>query len=290
VKTTPQLLAAAHGVACEGPLSCFYCGAPCDGTHPAAEHVKDSFTGRPGVRAPGSPAVCRGCVLCLREDAEVDQIDGQRRRVTKACMRAFSWVVTRDSARAGSKAHLDHLRAVCLNPPPPPFAIVLSDSGQTHQLYRGVVNHASDPIVVTLEAEPIAYRTATLSAALALCGKLCAATGKPALREPVDFRLASAAIGRYRDGESLLSEWSRLQATPLGRLAAWLVANKETCAHEFPADLEPPSDPPAAPGPGHGGVPPQAGGAGRSARKGGRHAGREGGGEAGRTPFLFDLG
>ena len=238
-RSVPHLLARAHGLDCAGPLACFYCGAPCDETCPASEYVKDSFTGRQGVRAPGSPAVCAGCVLCLREDAEVSLIDGTRRRVAKGCMRAWSWLVTADRALAASKAHLDRLRTACLEPPPAPWALVLSDSGQTHQLYRGVVNHGGPPWVVTLEAEPIAYRPAELRNRLDLCGRLIAATGKPALAEPIAARFALAVLNRYpAAGEALLADWARLRGSPAARLAAWLAPNKEICLHEYPGESE----------------------------------------------------
>jgi hypothetical protein len=229
-------MAMAHGLACEGPHRCFYCGAPCGEGHPAAAHVKGSFTGRPGVAAPGSPWVCPGCVLCLREGAEIELVDGGRRAGQR--MRGYSWVVGAGRAVAATKAHLGALRGACLRPPPPPFAIVLSDSGQTHQLYRGVVNHASDPVVVTLEAERIDYRPADLARLLAVAARYCAAAGKPALSEPVSARGAIATIGRCRDGEAIVETWGRAWGTPIGRLCAWLTPNRESCAKEYPADAE----------------------------------------------------
>lgn len=234
----PHLLAMAHGETCDGPHRCLYCCAPCDGRHLAADHVKSSFTGRNGVAAPGSPYVCAGCTLALREDAEIVMIDGTVRRVPKGCMRAFSWIVTRDRAHAASKAHLDHLRAACLDPPEPPFAIVLSDSGQTHQLYRGVVNHGGEPVVVTLEAERIAYRVADLAGLLPVAARYCAATGKPALAEPVQAHGAMKVIERYRGGEAVVLTWERVWSTPLGRLAAWLCPPRDDCREEYPADVE----------------------------------------------------
>lgn len=234
--SVPALYALAHGERCDGPLRCYYCGAPCDGTFPAGAYVKDSFTGRSEVANPGSPAVCRGCVLCLRESAEVPLIDGTRRAVTKAAVRSWSWVVTSSSAVAASKAHLDALRAACLDPPAPPFAIVLSDSGQKHLLYRGAVNRVGDPVTVTLETLRVTCRRAELHSRLALCGRLVAATGKPALSEPPDARLGMAVVGRYRDGEALIEEWERAWQEPLSRLAAWLSPPKEVCEREHGED------------------------------------------------------
>jgi hypothetical protein len=222
-------------------------------------------------------------VLCLRESAEITLIDGEHRAGQR--VRGYSWVITSAAAQAATKAHIDRLRALCVGPPAPPFAIILSDSGQTHQLYRGAVNHDRSRVVVTLEAERVEYNPADLAGLLAVAGKYAAATGKPALSEPISAHGAMKVIGRYRDGESILEAWNNRWSTPPGRLAAWLCPNREACDEEYPSDVEP--IPP--PDPGHRGVPAQAGGAGGPARPAGRR-GRAGEPQAGRQPTLFDLG
>lgn len=234
ITSVPHLFAVAHGRSCEGPNRCYYCGAPCGDDHPAATYVKDSFTGRSGVAALGSPWVCSGCVLCLRESADIALIDGVHRPSQK--VRGYSWIITATSVHAATKAHLAEFRRLCLDPPEPPFAFVLSDSGQTHQLYRGAVNHARDPIVVTLEAERIAFRPTELASLLRIAGHVAAAIGKPALAEPMNPRIALKVFERYRDAESLITLWGRAWSTPLGRLAAWLCPSKESCEKEYPAD------------------------------------------------------
>lgn len=229
--TVPGLVALAYGKPCAGPHRCFYCGAACGESWPANEYVKDSFTGRNGVVAPGSPWVCQGCVLCLRESCRIPMLGGAHREDQR--MRGYSWVITSRSMKAATKADILALARLCLDPPAPPFAIVLSDSGQTHQLYRGRVNHDSRPVTVTLEAEPIGYRPIALARALDVAGRICAATGKLALLEPIGSNRAIAVMERYRGGEHLLSEWSRLWSTGLGRLAAWLTPKKEICQNEY---------------------------------------------------------
>jgi hypothetical protein len=287
VLTVPALLARAHGVACEGPHACFYCGAPCDGSLGVREFVKDSFTGRPGVVAPGSPWVCAGCVLALRESADVTLIDGTVR--PGQMMRTYSWVLTATEARAATKAHLARLRALCLDPPAPPFALVLSDSGQTHQLYRGVVDHDRAAVVVTLEGERVGYRPADLAALLGVAGRLCAATGKPALKDELTYRHHMSILTHHgeAEGERLGAEWAARGASPLGRLAAWLCPPKEECLHEYPAIAV---GTPLDRGPGRRGVPPEAGGPGGPAAPRGRRGERPdpGGGEGPRQPLLFD--
>lgn len=240
--TVPQLFAAAHGIECVGDNRCFFCGAPCAAQHPTAHFVKDSFTGRTEVRSPGSSWICNGCVLCLRESATCPMLDGTERVVTKCAMRTWSWLVTKGKVCAGSKANLECWRELCVKPPLPPFAIVLSDSGQKHLLYRGVVNHSQESIVVTLETEKIAYRPSDLASRLALCEYLIAATGKPAIAEPPTIRLGMAVLTRFRSrGEALLENWLRVQAEPLSRLAVWLSPNHERCAELHEPDTDNPA-------------------------------------------------
>lgn len=235
IRSVPELLANAYGLRCEGPCRCFYCGAACDAErYPASTYVKSSFNGRGEVAAPGSPAVCEGCVLALREKAPIVLIDGERR--DGQMMRGYSHVLHGGRHHAATKAHLDRIRALCLDPPEPPFAIVLSDSGQTHQIYRGVVNHSRETVVATLEGARVAFRPDELRERLSLCGKLVAATGKPALSESVTTRFAVAVMERFRDGEILVEEWVRAREQPLSRLAAWLCPNKEASNLEHPCD------------------------------------------------------
>jgi len=237
--SAPHLYAAAHGVACEGLSRCFYCGAPCDGTHSTREHVKDTFTAWSSVAAPASEAVCEGCVLAMRDTLDVPMIDGTIKPMARAAVRMNSWIVTATSAVAASKAHMEHVRRVCLSPPPPPYAIVLSESGQTHQIYRAVVGRSDGAAVVNLECVPVVYRPGDLAAALETAGKLAACVGKPGLREfPVHPSLACKVFDRHGDAESLLARWADVGPTPLGRLAAWLSPNMEECKSAYPSDLD----------------------------------------------------
>ncbi len=242
-----------------GPHRCFYCGTPCGEGNPVATYVKDSFTGRNGVVARGSPWVCDGCVLCLREDAEIVQLDGECR--SSQMMRGYSWLCRPGDCLAGTKRHIEQWRSLCLNPPEPPFAIVLSDSGQKHLLYRGVVNHSRDQITVTLEGDPVSFKPDQLREALLVSTKIAAATGKPALSEPINFGIANRVMGYFQEGEAILDAWGRLSGSPLARLAAWLTPNKEVSASVYPSDIAP-----VIHDAGHGGVPAKTGGPDRSTR------------------------
>ena len=83
------------------------------------------------------------------DTADVAYIDGSIKHVPRAAMRMNSWVITAESAVAANKSHLAELRAACLSPPPPPYAIVVSESGQTHQIYRAKVGRSPDVAVAT---------------------------------------------------------------------------------------------------------------------------------------------
>ena len=240
--TVPELFALSQGIALQGDSQCFFCGAAADGTYRAADYVRDSFTGRNDVACPGSAVVCAGCVLCLREDCEVRYPGGTRKHQTKAAMRGHSWVISTSGgigAFAATKAHLGFLRDVCLDPPAPPFAIVLSDSGKKHLLYKGVVCWSAESPIATLEGERIDYRPADLAGRIDLCGQLIAATGKPALAEPPSVRLALAVCERFAAGLTMISQWEHLHAEPLSRLAAWLCPGREGCQQLYSATAAP---------------------------------------------------
>jgi hypothetical protein len=261
----------ARGARCDGPHRCTFCAA-----RAAAPYaLPDSFTTRDTLAVPGSPWVCAGCLLCLQESGEAVYHDGTRYPFTKAYRRMLSHVVTASAVVQATKAHTAYLRSVCLSPPGPPYAVSIAVSGQKHVLYRGVACRSADVATVTLEGERIDYRSADLAARLRLAGRVCAATGKPALVEPPGPSMAIRLVERYADGESDFAAWSGCWEHPLSRLAAFLCPPKEESQREHPGDRPD-------------GIPPAGGGAGGPhppADRSGRKPEPQGGGE--RT--LFDL-
>jgi len=235
IRSTPELYATAHGSTCRGAERCFFCSAACETDLDARRFVKESFTGRSSVACPSSRFVCRGCELGFRDAADFDQIDGSRRSVAKNAIRSFSWIVTRDRALAASPAHMDAIRAVCLEPPEPPYSIVLSVAAKAHLLYRGVVVRDDRAAGVTLEGEPIRYRPDELESRLALAGRICAAIGKPGLQVAVNSTTALKVISRRPDGAGDLDSWISIQKQPLSRLASWVCPIKENCERDHPA-------------------------------------------------------
>lgn len=209
-----------------GERVCAYCGAACDDTFPARQHVRDTFTARSSMAAPDSPAVCAGCVEAMTAKGTVPLVDGEVRTGQKRWL--YSWVLTPTSAVAATKAHLTYLRETCLAPPPPPYAIVLADSGKIHQAYLAPV--ALDPAraVVTLETEVIRYTPAELREALDVAGVIASVLGKRALGATLPIGLLLKLVEqRGEEGQRALARWDELRCLPLGRLAAWLCPGKE---------------------------------------------------------------
>lgn len=221
------LFAKARGIPLTaGQYSCFYCGASCAEGHPVKQYVKGSFTGWSGVANPSAEFVCGGCVASMDESATVplpnEVREGQR-------IRNYSWLVTETSAKAFTKAHVAEIRAIALNPPAPPFALIISDSGQKQLIYRAPVCLDADSPIVMLEDEPISYSIPQLRQILGLCGKLIAAVGKPPLKEPFSFNLVRAILDTWpEEGEQLINQWQRVGASPLARLALWISDAKES--------------------------------------------------------------
>lgn len=273
ITSLPSLLAVASGRPCSGPHRCVFCAAPASEPYT----LPDSFTTRDTLRCPGSGYICSGCVLALEEVGTATYHDGERYEWTKAYRRMCSHVITADPRRVvmATKAHGDYLRGVCLSPPDPPFAVSLAVSGQKHVLYRGVVCWSRSDAAVTLEGERVDYRPDELADRLALCGRLCAATGKPALDETPGVSLWIRVCERYgaAAGESMCEEWDRVRQEPISRLASFLTPRKDVCDHEYPG----------CPGDRHDGVPPPGGGSDRpepQADRRGRSRERQGGSQA----------
>lgn len=229
--TLTNLFAAARGAELRpGSQRCFYCGAACDETYSASDWVKDTCTIRQYAAAPLSRYVCAGCSAAFSECVDV-QVFGESAPRPAMRVRLFSWIVTEHLAVAATKAHLAELRRVCLDPPEPPFGVVLSDSGQKHLLYLGRVNRTRESVSVLLEEERIEYAPAELAERLELVKKLCAATGKPALGERPNFNFYLGLEKTFGSVE-LAEEWEKIWATPLSRLAAWLCPNREESRNE----------------------------------------------------------
>ncbi len=227
-ETATQLFARHKGEAVRsGVHVCFYCGGFCDDGMPAKKHVKPTFTALDTV-AQGTH-VCGGCLCAMNEKAELQLIDGAIRNGQKT--RCYSLIAHEGGAFAATKAHRKELLALCRNPPSPPYVISISDSGQKHLLYLSKIGKSAEVATVNLEGEAISYRPADFEKRLALCLRMCAAIGKPALSGSLGISQQMIAMERF--GEDALTEWLAVCDEPLTKLAVWLTPPKRECEDEL---------------------------------------------------------
>lgn len=220
--TVPQLF---RGVLESGAHRCFFCGGCCGEDVPSSEFVKDSFTGLDTVTF--SPFVCFGCVDSQREQADI-RLPNMECRVGQK-VRGYSWVITETSRIAATKAHREFLFETILNPPEPPFAIVITDSGQKHLIYRSVVNWDQNHFVVGLETEHIQVDRSKVVERMELVRSVCAVVGKPALTERMS---AHAGMMLFETlGQEVMDRWFAVKSDPLTRLVVWLCAKKDECVN-----------------------------------------------------------
>lgn len=212
-----------------GTHRCFFCGGWADDVNPADETVKKSFTGLDTVTL--SKWVCDGCIEAMGERSDIVLLSGECRSGQK--VRGYSWIVTGESRRAATKSHRTELLNACASPPSVPFVICLTDSGKKHLLYRAVVNYSRDTVTVTLEGERITYKPSRLLARFELCRQVCAATGKPALKEPLCTR-SQMRVYEHFESDIVLAAWLDCFSEPLTRLATWLCPPKEICSNVYP--------------------------------------------------------
>jgi len=231
---TPELitLAAARPYR-SGEHRCYYCGGQCSDDNPSSDFVPSTFTAHNTIARPGAPYVCDGCVWTQRI-AETLVVEGETREGQRPW--SYSWLLTASLARPLTKTHIAILRDACLNPPEPPFSIVLAVSGQRHLLYLAPVNDSRASYSIALESEVIATNGQQLAARIDLTSRIGAAVGKPRLAEAPAFSVYRDVMARYRDGESMVDEWSRIWCEPVSRLAVFLTDKKEVCCDRYPSD------------------------------------------------------
>lgn len=224
--TAPVLFARARGVDVpRGPHACFYCGFACGDEFPAKKFVQKTFTAVADVANPGSGFVCGGCVTSMEEKTEFTMLDGEIRTDK---VRGYSWIVT-SRAIALTVKHRDAMRDACVNPPAPPFTIVLSMTGKKHLMYRAAVNLQSTACIVQLETDSIAYNPALLGPRIAFC--LAVSSAAQASLRPFTQQKFPSLMDGLNDhqlirlagvSEHLLNAWQNVCREPLTRLALFL--------------------------------------------------------------------
>ncbi len=218
-----------------GDDECAFCAAKIKGELQKKDYIKDTFADYDELLRPNSEYICAGCAASLGDCAQpVRMIDGTLKTDKPGAGKAlanrmFSWVCHGDTVLAATKAHIRQLREFILDAPVgEQCAIVLSDSGQKHHIFKTPV-FVADAIQVTvrLEDENIRADVGSLARWLDVLDSMTASIGKPALLDiPTPIQ-----IGNLLDAgldENVIMRWfSNIQGTPFGRLAAWLSRPKD---------------------------------------------------------------
>jgi len=181
------------------------------------------------VRRPASQFICGGCVACF-EDRDITLINGEQR--SNQWTRLYSWVFTNDRQIAATKSHVKKLAEVILNPPEPPFGIVLVTSGQKQLLFRSSIAWSRDVFPVMLEDEIITVSRKELEKKLILARIVIAAIGKPSLSE-MESAHAMRYFDYYRNLDSF-GVWQKEMHGPISRLALYLSSSQKECQNEHP--------------------------------------------------------
>lgn len=209
-----------------GNENCFYCGINCNEKYTKEEYVKKTFTNRDIVKYPGSDFVCGCCIESMNEYYGTKQIDGTVKQGRGGSPRIYSWILTENKKIAMTKRHMRVLRRICLNPPSPPFSIVLSESGHKQLIFRTPVNYNKDIYSILLEEKEILVDRKKLKQYLDKAIIVSAAIGKIALKTPDYFNNYKNVIEKYGT-ETPLIEWIKIYSSQLGELAAWLCPGKD---------------------------------------------------------------
>jgi len=225
--TAPQLFAGIESP--EGSEHCFYCGGVCGEEYSTKKYVKNTFTNRDIVRRPSSLFICGGCVACF-EDRDITMINGETRK--DQWTRLYSWIFTKENQIAATKAHLKEITALILNPPEPPFGIVLATSGQKQLLFRSAMAWSRDNFPIMLEDEIITVSRKVLQNKMKLSKIVIAAIGKPSLSEMKNNH-AIRYFDYYGNLESF-GLWKKEMHNPINRLALYLSPNQKECQNEHP--------------------------------------------------------
>jgi CRISPR type IV-associated protein Csf1 len=212
-------------------FNCFYCGSKCDDNNRVKDYVKKSFTNHDIVFNPESEYICDDCVYFTGSKIDIIMIDGE---IRNSVGRSFSWIVTKNEKLAASKSHIKELRKIILNPPEPPFKIILSDSGKKNLAFRCRWQLEKDNYYLQFEEESILINIEDLKNRLYLADRLSAAIGKVAIKK-CDAINYAVAIENYYHDLSDYESWLKIMNEPLSRLAVWLAKNKEDASNEYPA-------------------------------------------------------
>lgn len=142
---------------------CYLCEKEIVEGYPRKTVIKPTFTDTPYARAPRSQTVCKECTFCLGNKA----------------LRMYSILATPDKLRHPIRGEW---RDTLLNPPEPPFVLVLAMSGQKWLHFKGRVNYKQDNYWILLEEVIIQVNIAKLTELLGIIEQLYATFTKDEIR------------------------------------------------------------------------------------------------------------
>jgi len=199
-----------------GDGSCFYCSAPADNRLILSSTFCDWWS----VAQPESRVICNGCTVSIDEKIEIPWKEKKQKT------RGYSWLVQADNRTPYTKAHKAEIYQHLINPPSPPWAFAIAESGQKHLLYRTPLNNETEPpFVVQLEMEQIVYDPQELIERFELTKRVVAAVGHKGAANP--------SVGLALAGNPELAEtWFEVYSEPLSRLAIFCCPAKEICEND----------------------------------------------------------
>jgi len=112
----------------------------------------------------------------------------------------------------------ESLLQACLNPPDPPYVILLCQAGRTHTLYRSRVCRSVGQAEVCLDGVIISFHPDELKTRVELCIEVASAFGVKTARD----YLAVQANRWDQDNVDLVEKWHEVIHQPLTRIAAAL--------------------------------------------------------------------
>jgi hypothetical protein len=174
--------------------------------------------------------ICSGCLCTLNERAEINLANEETRTGQKT--RLYSWIFSASGRIAYTKAHLKKITEIIMNPPEPPFGIVLASSGQKQLLFRSVIAWNQSRFPVMLEEEIITISPEELHSKMLLAAEVTAAIGKPSLSE-MEFTHAVRYFDYYGNLEKF-GLWKKEMHSPINRLALYLSPAQKECQNEYP--------------------------------------------------------
>jgi len=222
-----------------GKEKCVFCNGNCSQQFKAIDYIKKTFTNYNLLRNPNGKYMCRGCVesISSKNIKKLKMPDGEVKENQSA--RTYSWVLSKDFKQAYSKRHIKELKEKILNPPNPPFAIIVSESGKKHLIFRASASFDEENYVLQFEEEALNINTKRLKERIILCERIIAFCGKKAILLYDEYKISRYCLSSGKMDEEAIINFLRVKDEKLTELAVCLSKNKEGCYNEYYFNQEP---------------------------------------------------